>query len=292
MSVQDDMNPNVVFDPKSESAEFCLDCFRKHTGKGLVNIKEVIERFRQNPNYDDPENLQFIWLHADKAMNEFAEAEEHVNKVNKNAVDEKTLQKLGELGHEARTIRDQIRHYVKTIPNKNSDNYNELLEKIKSKDTIPRIDYLWDAKLKSEDLRPKIHTLTADIGCGDCMATKEDLEKVDKALEEILKNEQIQMPKAMTKLEKKEVFDAEVVEIIDTAASKLPVISNKNDDIPDILKKLELPALNDLLKDIASGVDQKVLDTQIEHVKSEVKNIPVLFLNDIITAFFGNPLKK
>ena len=286
----------VVKDPEAESAEFCLDCVRKHTGKGLVNILEVIERIRQNPNYDDADNLHFIWLHADKAMNEFAEAEEHVNKVNSNVVDDNTLQKLGDLGHKARTIRDLVRRYVKTIPNKDSDNYSELLEKIRSKELVPRIDFLWDAKKKSEDLRPYIHKLTAEIGCGDCMATKEDLDQVEKALAEITNtssfNKNLETPEPIIE-EEEEIEMAAKKPLIEEKKEIKETKSIKEENMLfSTLKGLNIPSLDNLLDNVKHSFDSDVVQTQVLRVKEEVDSIPSIFVEDIVTAFFGRPTKR
>lgn len=283
-----------VQDPDGESAEFCLDCFNKHTGHATVLIGEALDRVRQNPEHDDTSTLEFIRLHANKAMNELASAEEHVKFAK--TEDPEVKRRLDELGNTARVIRDQVRNYLKTAPNPKASNFETVLDKVKNKEQLVRVDLLNKSLTDASSLREKADVLSSEVGCGDCMASEEDLAKVEKALAELSKlptNNLISKKKE----EIPEVMDAEIVAA--SPAPKKEILMEKeiatmdsSDPLSSLLKSMQLPTIDSLMADMQKNAQMQIVQTGFTRVKTEIESIPSMIINDFVTAFFGSPRKN
>lgn len=279
--MKNEKNINKVEDPHKESTEFCLDCFNKHSGHATVLIGEALDRIRQNPDHDDPKTVEFIRLHANKAMNELAAAEDHVKYAKTDSPEIK--EKLDGLAHEARIIRDQIRTYLKTAPNPKASNFKTIVENHKKKEQPIRIDLLRNALTEASELRNEADVLSSEIGCGDCLASKEDLEKVEQALSEL---SGLPIKKEIRPMQEVAARKTEIKEEI----NETKTIQNK-DDLRSLFA-LDIPTLDDLAEDFKANFRTEVIDKQVRRVKQEVVSVPFQFINDIVTALFGNPVKK
>ncbi len=245
----------IVKDPAKEGAEFCLDCFRKHTGHSAVLVHEALDRIRQNPQFDDMETVSFIRYHVDQAIDEYAAAEEHVKKATD--VSPEVKEELNTLAHQARVNRNNLRNFIKTIPpTDNSDAFQVVVAKIKTKELLPRVDFVHDVSKDALNLRDKASLLSSKIGCGDCLAKPEDLAKVQAKIDNILKP---------------------------TVIEPKPVQVTSE---PKIIKPNPIMAGSEIPKNFENGVI-RYMNVAI----TEVVEFPMQLADDIFASFFGTSLR-
>ncbi len=265
----------IVKDPKKEGGEYCLDCFRKHTGHSAVLVHEALDRIRQNPQFDDIETVGFIRYHIDQAIDEYAAAEEHVKKAIDVPPEVKT--ELDGLAHQARLNRNNLRNFIKTIPpTDNSQEFHLVADKIKSKELLPRVDFVHEVSKDALNLRDKASLLSSKIGCGDCLAKPEDLAKVQAKIDNILKPANIE-PKPVQVTSASQIIKGvqlgnDMVEVAQRPPNEIKVGSHFIP--PDMPKSLETGII-------------KYMNVAV----TEIMEFPVQLADDMFTAFFGTSLR-
>lgn len=264
------MTPKKVVDPEKGSVEFCIDCFRKHSGLGVVLVNEALDRIRQNPQFDDLETVSFIRYHIDQAIDEYAAASEHVKKATN--VSPEVKSELDGLAHQARVNRNNLRNFIKTIPpTDNQEEFAVFVNKIKTQELLPRIDFVADVSKEALKLRDKASLLSSKIGCGDCLAKPEDLAKVQAKIDNILK------PPVLEPKPVQVTSESEIIRGIQLGNDLVEVAQRP----PDQIK-------------VGSGLPAKMDSYASKYINTAIKEIvdfPLRLGDDLFAAFVGVSLR-